>query len=174
VHDGDSAQGKKTAAAMTPDLDAVDKKILMLLQRDASVSSSQVAERVGISQAPCWRRIQRLRNEGYIKATVAIVDWRKLGFTMQIFAQLKMVRINDAARTELFRRIEAIPEILECYTVLGEMDIMMKLLVPDILWYQEFLVSVILKFPGVSDVRSIVTLAEKKNTTVIPAGSRTR
>ncbi len=153
-------------------LDAVDLKILTLLQQDASISTAELAERVGVSQSPCWRRIQRLREEGYIKATVAVVDRQKLGFMMAIFAQVKMTRLSDEARAELVRQIGSIPEILECYTVFGEMDVMMKVIAPDVVWYQEFVFSVIMKLPGVQDVRSIVTLWETKSTTAIPLKTR--
>ena len=157
---------------MPSDLDAIDLKILTLLQQDASLSTADLAERVGVSQSPCWRRIQRLREEGYIKSTVAIVDRQKLGFMMQIFAQIKMSRLTDELRAELVRQINAIPEILECYTVFGEMDVMMKVVAPDVIWYQEFVFSVIMKLPGVQDVRSIVTLLETKSTTSIPLKAR--
>jgi Lrp/AsnC family transcriptional regulator len=158
--------------SMPTDLDAVDLKILTLLQQDASRSTADLAERVGVSQSPCWRRIQRLREEGYIKATVAIVDRQKLGYMMQIFAQVKMSRLTDEARAELVRQINNTPEIVECYTVFGEMDVMMKIVAPDVIWYQEFVFSVIMKLPGVQDVRSIVTLLETKNTTAIPLKPR--
>jgi len=158
--------------AMPAELDAVDLKILTLLQQDSSLSTADLAERVGVSQSPCWRRIQRLREEGFIKSTVAVVDRQKLGFMMQIFAQVKMSRLSDEARADLVRQINAIPEILECYTVFGEMDVMMKVVAPDVVWYQEFVFSVIMKLPGVQDIRSIVTLVEIKSTTAIPLKPR--
>jgi len=157
---------------MPAEIDAIDLKILALLQQDASLSTGDVAERVGVSQSPCWRRIQRLRDEGYIKSTVVIVDRVKLGYMMQIFAQVKMTRLTDEARADLVKQINNIPEILECYTVFGEMDVMMKVVGPDVLWYQEFVFSVLMKLPGVQDVRSIVTLLETKNTTAIPLKAR--
>jgi Lrp/AsnC family transcriptional regulator len=157
---------------MPADLDTIDVKILALLQQDASLSTAELAERVGVSQSPCWRRIQRLRDEGYIKATVAIVDRQKLGFQIQIFAQAKMLRLTEEARAEFFRQIDNIPEIVECYTIFGEMDVMMKVIAPDVLWYQEFIFTVLMKLPGVQDVRSIVTLLEAKSTTAIPLKPR--
>jgi Lrp/AsnC family transcriptional regulator len=157
---------------MPSELDTVDLKILTLLQQDSSLSTGDVADRVGVSQSPCWRRIQRLRDEGYIKSTVVIVDRVKLGYMMQIFAQVKMTRLTDEARADLVKQINNIPEILECYTVFGEMDVMMKVVAPDVLWYQEFVFSVLMKLPGVQDVRSIVTLLETKNTTAIPLKPR--
>lgn len=158
--------------SMPAELDAIDLKILTLLQQDASLSTADLAERVGVSQSPCWRRIQRLREAGYIKSTVVVLDRQKLGYMMQIFAQVKMSRLTDEARAELVRQINGIPEILECYTVFGEMDVMMKVIAPDVVWYQEFVFSVIMKLPGVQDVRSIVTLLETKSTTAIPLKAR--
>jgi len=153
-------------------LDSVDKKILTLLQHDAELSSSELAERVGISQSPCWRRVQRLRSEGYIKSMGAVVDWRKLGFSLQIFVQAKMARHSDEARAEFFRQIETIPEIIECYTVLGEMDVMMKVIAPDVAWFQEFIFCVLMKLPGVDNLKSVVTLAEAKKSRALPVSVR--
>ncbi|MET0339210.1 MAG: Lrp/AsnC family transcriptional regulator [Caulobacter sp.] len=157
---------------MSSKLDAIDIKILTLMQRDASISTADLAERVGLSQSPCWRRIQRLREEGYITSVVAIVDPRKLGFTMQIFAQVKMTTLTEKERADFYRQVDNIPEILECWTVFGEMDAMMKILAPDVVWYQDFVFAVLLKLPGVIDVRSIVTLAESKSTTAVPLQAR--
>ncbi|CAN7454280.1 Lrp/AsnC family transcriptional regulator [Phenylobacterium sp. LjRoot164] len=157
---------------MPAELDAIDMKILELMQRDASLSTAELAERVGLSQSPCWRRIQRMREEGYIKAQVVIVDREKLGFKMQIFAQVKMTTLSDEDRAKFHKAINDIPEILECYTVFGEMDAMLKILAPDVIWYQDFIFSTLLKLPGVVDVRSIVTLTESKSTTAIPMRAR--
>ena len=157
---------------MPASLDAIDIKILDLMQRDASLSTAELAERVGLSQSPCWRRIQRLREEGYIKGVVAIVDPKLLGFNMQIFAQVKMTTLTEEERASFHRAIMNIPEILECWTVFGEMDAMLKVLAPDVTWYQDFIFNVILKLPGVVDVRSIVTLSESKSTTAIPLRAR--
>lgn len=157
---------------MPGELDAIDIKILDLMQRDASLSTAELADRVGLSQSPCWRRIQRLREEGYIKAQVVIVDREKLGFKMQIFAQVKMTTLSEEDRAKFHKAINDIPEILECYTVFGEMDAMLKILAPDVIWYQDFIFSTILKLPGVVDVRSIVTLTESKSTTAVPVRAR--
>ena len=157
---------------MPAELDAIDMKILELMQRDASLSTAELAERVGLSQSPCWRRIQRMREEGYIKAQVVIVDREKLGFKMQIFAQVKMTTLSEEDRPKFHKAINDIPEILECYTVFGEMDAMLKILAPDVIWYQDFIFSTLLKLPGVVDVRSIVTLTESKSTTAIPMRAR--
>jgi Lrp/AsnC family transcriptional regulator len=157
---------------MPSELDTIDLKILNLMQQDASLSTAELAERVGLSQSPCWRRIQRMREEGYIKSQVVIVDRLKLGYHMQMFAQVKMTRLSESERADFVRQIQGIPEILECYTVFGEMDVMLKIIAPDVMWYQDFIFSTLLKLPGVVDVRSIVTLVEMKSTTAVPLKTR--
>jgi Lrp/AsnC family transcriptional regulator len=156
-----------------PALDAIDVKILEVMQRNASLSSAELAERVGLSQSPCWRRIQRLRDEGYIKAVVALVDQKKVGLNMQVFAHVKMRTLTDTEREAFFRAVNATPEILECFAVFGEMDCLMRIIAPDVSWYQDFMFSVLLKLPGVIDVRSTVTLGESKSTTALPLMART-
>jgi len=153
---------------MAESLDKLDMKILDRLQIDSSESSSEIAERVGLSQSPCWRRIQRLKEEGYVKAQVAILDREKFGQSMYIFAQLKMGRLNDDGRERFVRAIEDIPEITEAYTMFGEMDVMLKVLAPSMDWYQRFTFRTILRLPGVEDVRSTATLSELKCTHRLP------
>jgi Lrp/AsnC family transcriptional regulator len=153
---------------MHSNLDKIDLKILALMQRDASLSTAEIAEHVGLSQSPCWRRIKRLRDEGYIKAQVAIVDWQKLGFQMQIFAHVKMATRTDDEVEKFIRAVNAIPEITECYSLFGERDFMLKIMAPDVQWYQSFVFNVLRKLPGVVDVQSTVTLLEAKYTTAVP------
>ncbi|MDB5365053.1 MAG: AsnC family transcriptional regulator [Rhodospirillales bacterium] len=153
---------------MPEDLDAIDLRILEHLQQDASLSTAELADKIGLSQSPCWRRVQRLRDEGYIKRQVAILDRAKLGLDMQIFAQIKVARLDDDERVAFERAINNTPEIVECYSVFGELDLMIKVVAPDVRWYQEFIFSTLMKLPGVQDVRSVMTLAEMKYTTAMP------
>jgi Lrp/AsnC family transcriptional regulator len=145
------------------ELSPVDIRILEQIQKDASLSTSDLADRVGLSQSPCWRRLQRLKDEGYIKSEVALVERSKLGSTL-----LKMGTLTDEKRAEFMRRVEDTPEILECHTMFGEMDILIKVLAPSLEWYQKFIFNSILKLPGVLDIQSSVTLSELKNTTALP------
>jgi Lrp/AsnC family transcriptional regulator len=149
-------------------LDAFDYKILERLQIDASASSNEIAEHVGLSQSPCWRRIQRLKDEGYIKEQVAILDRTKFGESMYIFAQLKMGRLTEDARERFIQEVLHIPEITEAYTMFGEMDVMLKVLAPSMAWYQNFTFRKLLRLPGVEDIRSTATLSELKNTHRLP------
>ncbi|MGE4302912.1 MAG: Lrp/AsnC family transcriptional regulator [Novosphingobium sp.] len=158
---------------MPSDLDRLDLKILDRLQIDATESSSEIADRVGLSQSPCWRRMQRLKDDGYVRETVAILDREKFGESMFIFAQLKMSRLSDTDRERFVLAVEGIPEILEAYTLFGEMDVMLKVLAPNIAWYQNFTFRTLLRLPGVEDIRSTATLSELKCTHRLPLPSPT-
>jgi Lrp/AsnC family transcriptional regulator len=149
-------------------LDEIDVRILKALQEDCSISTAELADRVGLSQSPCWRRIQRLREDGFIRAQVALLDAEKLGYSLHVFAQLKTSYLADSDREKFIRSVASIPEVVECYSVLGERDVLIKVIAPDIKWYQEFIFNTILKLPGVEDISSIVALSEMKHTTALP------
>lgn len=153
---------------MPAELDRLDLKILDRLQINAAETSSEIADQVGLSQSPCWRRIQRLKAEGYVKGEVAILDREKFGESMYIFAQLKMSRLSNEDRERFVQSIQEIDEITEAYTLFGDMDVMLKVLAPNIAWYQNFTFRRLLRLPGVEDVRSTATLSELKNTHRIP------
>lgn len=153
---------------MTDALTPIDIRILEQVQKDATLSTTELAERVGLSQSPCWRRLQRLRDEGYITGQVAVLDRKKFGSSLYIFATLKMATLTDEQRAEFRRKVELTPEIMECHTAFGERDILLKIIAQSLEWYQNFIFRVILKLPGVVDIQSVVTLSQIKHTTAIP------
>ena len=153
---------------MSDELSKVDLRILEQLQRDCSLSSGELAEKVGLSQSPCWRRLQRLKEDGYIRRQVALIDPAKFGPVIYIFAFLRMATLTEAQREDFIRKVELTPEILECHAIFGEMDIMIKVIAPSMDWYQNFMFKTLLKLPGVQNVQSTVTLTELKSTTAIP------
>ena len=157
---------------MAEELSTYDVKILEQLQRNAEQSTADLADKVGLSQSPCWRRLQRLKEEGYIRSQVALLDRRKLGHELVIFSTFKMQTLSDEKRAEFLRKIESIPEITECHTIFGEMDVLVKVIAPSMTWYQTFIFNTLMKLPGVTDIHSTVTLAEVKYTTQIPVRVR--
>lgn len=153
---------------MQTELDAYDRRILELLQEDASLSSAQIAERVGLSQSPCWRRIQRLKEEGVIRGQVTLLDRKKVGLNTQIFAEVKL---NAHGRSNFARFTEAIrefPEVLECYVLMGSVDFLLRIVTPDIEAYERFFFEKLSNVPGIQEVNSIVALSEIKSTTSLP------
>ena len=153
---------------MSDDLSTIDLRILEQVQRDSSLSTSDLADRIGLSQSPCWRRLQRLRDEGYITRQVALVDRAKFGSSLYIFASLKIGTLTEEQRADFMRKLELIPEIMECYSIFGERDVLVKIIAPSMDWYQNFIFKIVLKLPGVVDIQSTVTLAKMKYTTAIP------
>ncbi|RMS78669.1 Lrp/AsnC family transcriptional regulator [Pseudomonas savastanoi] len=150
---------------MQTELDVYDRKILALLQEDASLSSAQIAEQVGLSQSPCWRRIQRLKDEGVIRRQVALLDRKKIGLSTQIFAEVKL---NAHGRSNFTDSIRGFPEVLECYVLMGSVDFLLRIVTPDIEAYERFFFEKLSLVPGIQEVNSTVALSEIKSTTSLP------
>lgn len=153
---------------MPDDLDSYERKILRVLQDDASLSTAAVAEAVGLSASPCWRRIDRLEREGFIKRRVAIVERRKVGLNAQIFAQVKLNAHGRANLDEFAAAIRTFPEVLECHVLMGSVDFMLRVVAADIEAYERFFFEKLSRLPGVQEINSTVALSEIKSTTALP------
>ena len=153
---------------MPEPLDRYEKRILALLQRDASLSTAAIAEKVGLSSSPCWRRIDRLEREGFIKRKVALVDRRKIGLNAQIFAQIKLNAHGRANLDEFAAAMRGFPEVLECYVLMGSVDFLIRVVATDIEAYERFFFDRLSQLPGVQEVNSTVALSEIKATTELP------
>jgi Lrp/AsnC family transcriptional regulator len=149
-------------------LDDTDRRILAALQEDASRSTGEIADSVGLSQGPCWRRIQRLKDQEYIRAQVCLLDRRKVGLNAQVFAQVKLNahgRANLAAFSEAIRQF---PEVLDCYVLMGTVDFMLRIVTKDIESYERFFFDKLSQVSGVQEINSMVALSEIKSTTQLP------
>lgn len=153
---------------MPDDLDDFDRRILGLMQEDASRSTAEIAELVGMSQSPCWRRIQRLKDEGYINRQVAIVDRRKVGLNAQVFALVKLTMHGRQNLDEFGGRIRGFPEVLECHVLMGAFDFLIRVVTADIDAYHSFFFEKLSRLPGVQEVNSVISLSEIKSTTALP------
>ena len=153
---------------MSLELDGFDRKILSILQVDAARSTNDIAGEVGLSQAPCWRRIQRLKDDGVIRSQVCILDRRKLGLRAQIFAQVKLNAHGRAHLAEFAEAIRDFPEVLDCFVLMGATDFLMRIVTVDIEAYERFFFERLSKVPGVQEVNSMVALSEIKSTTALP------
>lgn len=158
---------------MTEDLDSVDAKILNLLQEDASLSIAEIAERVGLSSSPCWRRIERLKKIGVITKQVALVDLEKVGLNFEVIASVKL---QLPTRENLERFESAVlrwPEVVDCATVTGAVDYMLRVITTDMHRYDDFLRDKVLSLGLVSDVQSKIVIRIAKRTTAAPLGLTT-
>jgi Lrp/AsnC family transcriptional regulator len=153
---------------MLEGLDKFDHRILGALQVDASLSTIELSEAVGLSQSPCWRRLQRLHEEGYIRRQVALLDRIKLGLNVQIFALIKLSAHGRANVAQFTSAVQAYPEVLECHITLGTMDCMLRIVTSSMQSYEKFFFEKLSILPGVQEVNSVVSLSESKYTTVLP------
>lgn len=153
---------------MHNELDKTDHKILYLLQRDAELSATEIADQVGLSQSPCWRRINRLQQEGYIVKTVALLNRQKLDLGIVVFVSIKLSSHGRNLLEEFESAIIGYEEVVECWTISGAMDYILRVVVKDIQSYEYFLRSQLLKLPHIQEAQSHFTMTEVKNTTVLP------
>ncbi len=148
--------------------DAIDRKILDVLQEDAALPIATVAERVGLSAGPCWRRIKRLEDKGVIKRRVAVVDRRKLNLATTVFVAVKAPR-HAVEWSDAFRRvIESFPEIVEAWRLTGEIDYLLKIVVPDVEAYDGFYQRLIKRLEF-SNISASIAMEEMKFTTAMPS-----
>lgn len=153
---------------MPAPLDATDIKLLDVLQRDASLSAADLALKVGMSQSPCWRRIQRLKDEGYITREVALVDRKRVGLNAQIFAHVKLSAHGRAHLADFAKAVQSYPEVLECYVLMGPVDFLLRIVTEDVEAYERFFFERLSNLPGVQEINSTVALSEIKATTALP------
>jgi Lrp/AsnC family transcriptional regulator len=156
---------------MLDDLDLFDRRILQALQEDASISTTELAERIGLSQSPCWRRLQRLKQDGYIKGQVVLLDREKIGLKVQIYALIKLTAHGRANVAQFAQAARAHPEVLECHITLGATDCLLRIVASNMQAYEQFFFEKLSVLPGVQEVNSLVSLSEIKSTTVLPLGA---
>ncbi len=149
-------------------IDKVDRRILDLLQREGALSVAEVASRTGLSTTTCWRRIQSLEQSGVIKGRVALLDRAALGLDVTIFAHVKLSSQGRDAIAAFAEAIRERPEVLDCYTTMGEWDFMLRVVTRDIKAYEAFYLDHLSKLPNVQSINSAVTVTVIKETTILP------
>jgi len=151
-----------------PLLDDLDKKILTLLQQDATLPVNEIATRVGSSKSVCWRRIQRLQDEGIIKKRVTLIDQNKIGLDITLFAHVKMTAHGRKALTKFIDTIQEFNQVIECYTLMGNVDFLLKIVVKDIQEYEDLWLHSLSQIEGVQEISSSIAMTEVKHTTQFP------
>jgi Lrp/AsnC family transcriptional regulator len=153
---------------MQVDLDRGDLRILGLMQEHGHLSAAEIAERLQMTASTCWRRVGRLEEQGVIRKRVALLDREKLGLTVMVFSHVKLTGHGRDALLRFEQAVGAHPEILECYTLMGETDFLLRIVCRDIKSYEAFFLDHLSRFPGVQSVNSSIALAVIKETTALP------
>ncbi len=148
-------------------MDSIDKKILALLQDDATLSIAEIGERVGLSQTPCWKRIQRLEADGLIERRVAILNPEKLGLNVTALVAVETSDHSTAFLRDFASRVGAMPEVLALYRMAGDVDYVLHVVVPDMQAYDSFYKRLIETVP-LKNVTSRFAMERVKSTTALP------
>ena len=149
-------------------IDRVDAEILDMLQENGRLSNAKVAERLSMSETPCWRRLKRLEQDGVIAGYQAVLDRRTLGLGVMAFVQLECAEHTEAATKEFQKIIQSSPNVLSCHNTTGEADFLLQVVAKDLDDYSRFVESVLRRLPGVSSIRSNISLRELKSSNRLP------
>ncbi len=153
-------------------LDRIDRKILHELMRDTTLPVAQLAERVGLSQTPCWKRVQKLEAAGVITGRVAIVDPGRIGLGLSVFVEIEAADHTPEWRDRFATHVAAAPEVVEVHRMAGDVDYLLKVVVPDMASYDEFYLRLTRKL-HCRNVTSKFSMERMKDTTVLPIDTTT-
>jgi Lrp/AsnC family transcriptional regulator len=154
--------------ATAPELDLTDREILRLIQRDATLSFAAIAAEVGLTPTPCWKRIRRMEKEGVIAGRVTLLDPARVGLPLSVFVALE-IGDHSAEWIETFARaVAAMPEVLECWRMGGDVDYLLRVAVEDMPAYDAFYRRLTAAVPGLRNVTSRFAMERVKGTTALP------
>ena len=148
-------------------MDQTDLRILRILQEDSSLPVSDVAKKVGLSASPCWKRIKRMQDEGIIKYQISVLDAERLGFGLTVFINIKTGEHSTSWLIEVSAAVTAMPEVVELHRIAGDVDYMLKVIVPDMAAFDAFYKGLI-GTAALTEVSSHFTMETIKETTALP------
>ncbi len=153
---------------MPDQIDGIDAKILHLIQSNAALSVAEIADKVGLSSSPCWRRIKRMEEMGIIQHRITVLDRKQLGLDFEVFVAVKLSLPNRSNMEKFERAVQNMPEVVQCASVTGAVDFMLRIVTKDMHAYEDFLREVLLGIDLISDVQSRIVLRQSKDTKAIP------
>ena len=153
------------------DLDAIDRKILDLLQENARLPNVQLAELVGLSPSPCLRRVRELEERGVIRRYVTLLDPAPVGLPVSVFINVTLERQVEQALERFEAAILQRPEVMECYLMTGDADYLLRVVTADLAAYERFLIDHLTRVPGVASIKSSFSLKQVKYRTALPLGA---
>ena len=149
-------------------MDRTDLRILDLLQTDASRSTAEIAEAVGLSPSPCWRRIAQLEQQGVIRRRVAVLDREKLDLGVTVVVQVRLTTHGRQSLVDFEERVRELPEVTQCFTVMGAIDFVLIVVTTDIRAYERLMRERLSQLPGVQAIESNIVMSAIKDTTALP------
>jgi Lrp/AsnC family leucine-responsive transcriptional regulator len=162
------AKAKIPTELRESDLDAIDRKILARLQDDARIANIELSEAVGLSPAPCLRRVRALEERGVIRKHVTLLDPGAVGLPVSVFVNVSLERQVEKALQRFESAILTRPEVMECYLMTGDADYLLRVVCADLVAYERFLLDHLTQIPGVASIRSSFALKQVKYSTALP------
>jgi Lrp/AsnC family transcriptional regulator len=149
-------------------IDQIDRRILNLLQQEPGINATSIGERIGLSQSACWRRVQRLRDEGIILEQAVKLDREKVGLNTMVFAHVKLTSHGRSNLASFAEAVSEFAEVLDCYVLLGNVDFLLRIVTRDIKAYEQFFFEKLSQLPGIQEVNSSIVMSDVKHSTVLP------
>jgi len=153
---------------MIMQIDDTDRRILRQLLAEPGLATADLAARAGVTAATCWRRLDRLTQAGVLKGRHAVIDWRALGWAVEVSLRFSLDKTNPRAFDEFLAAARAVPEVIEIQTFLGRVDVRLNVIARDMGHYQEIYRSRILTLPHIADIESLMLVATIKDSASLP------
>ena len=148
--------------------DAIDRRILEVIQEEARISNADLAGRVGLSPSPCWRRVRALEDAKVIRRYVTLVDSEAIGLPINVFATVTLEKQVERALERFERAVAQRPEVMECYLMTGEFDYLLRVVVPSLGAYERFLMDHLTRIEGIASIKSSFALKQVRYKTALP------
>lgn len=153
-------------------LDKIDLSILRQMQQDATLSVQNIADRIGLSPTSCWRRLRKLQDDGVIRKQVALLDSELLNLNVNVIAQVKLREHSEEILRKFEQSVAEIPEVVECYSVSGDTDFLLRMVVRDVAAYENLLYTKLVRILEMGTMNSMFALRQVKYTTELPIDSK--
>ncbi|MDD8024517.1 MAG: Lrp/AsnC family transcriptional regulator [Paracoccaceae bacterium] len=149
-------------------IDDIDRRILRQMLADPELATADLAERAGVTAATCWRRIEKLRAEGVLRGTQAVIDWRKLGWEVEVSLRFTLDKTHPRAFDEFIAAARKVPEVIEIQSFLGQTDMRLNVIARDMAHYQEIYRTRILTLPHIADTDALMLISTIKDSAELP------
>ena len=153
---------------MPEPLDKIDGRVLEIIQEEARISNTDLADRVGLSPSPCWRRVRALESNGIIERYVTLVNAKAVGLPINVFATVTLEKQVEPALEAFEKAVTERPEVMECNLMTGEFDYLLRVVVPDLAAYERFLMDHLTRIKGIASIKSSFSLKQVCYKTALP------
>ncbi|MGE5514122.1 MAG: Lrp/AsnC family transcriptional regulator [Bacteroidota bacterium] len=155
-------------------LDAIDRRLLAILQENGRLTATELAERVGLTTSPCLRRLRLLEEAGVIRGYTALLDQSQVGLPVSVFVSIKLERQKEDALRRFEDAVKDCPEVLECYLMTGPRDYLLRVVASDLQDYERFVKETLTRIDGIANIESSFALGQVKHSNVLPIGGGPR